>query len=201
MPQRSNDPQGLRRKVLDVAASLFQFQGYNATSMKDLQRAANVSAGAMYHHFPTKKACGLSVIRERVGPAVYATWLLPFVEASSARSGIKNVMKTMADELEQARRVRGGSLNNLTFELSLTDPEYRVEIAKIYSVWERTIAEKLQSDVEQGRLKGMNAETFATLMVATYSGAMAIAKAEQNVRALKACRGELIAALAKFEKQ
>jgi len=47
----------------------------------------------------------------------------------------------------------------------------------------------------------MNAETFATLMVATYSGAMAIAKAEQNVRALKACRGELIAALAKFEKQ
>jgi hypothetical protein len=45
----------------------------------------------------------------------------------------------------------------------------------------------------------MNAERFATFVVAAYSGAMAIAKAEQNVRALIACRDEIMASLAKHE--
>ena len=198
-PQRTNDPEGMRQRVLNVAAWLFQSQGYNATSMKDLQQAAAVSAGAMYHHFPTKKACGLGVIRECVGPAVYATWLLPFAEAPSAKSGINNVMTTIAGELERAQHVHGCPLNNLTLELSLADPEYRVEIANIFAAWELTIAEKLRADIERGQLKGMDVESFATFVVAAYSGAMAIAKAEQNVRALKTCRGELMAALGKFE--
>jgi TetR/AcrR family transcriptional repressor of nem operon len=201
MPHRTNDPKGLRQKVLNAAASLFQSQGYNATSMRDLQQAAEVSAGAMYHHFPTKKACGLGVIRECVGPAVYATWLRPLAEAPCAKSGIEHVLTAIVDELEQAQRVRGCPLNNLTLELALVDPEYRVEIAKIFAMWERTIAEKLQSDIEGRRLKSMDVEAFATFVVATCSGAMALAKAEQNVRALKTCRGELSAALGKFERK
>src|SRR5580698_8341546 len=94
---RTNDPEGMRQKVLDVAASLFQSQGYNATSMKDLLRAAGISAGAMYHHFPTKKACGLDVIRDRVQPAVRATWIDPIAESSSAKAGIETVMTAIAD--------------------------------------------------------------------------------------------------------
>ena len=197
--KRSNDPEGMRQKVLDVAASLFQSQGYNATSMKDLLHAAGVSAGAMYHHFPTKKACGLDVIRERVQASVTATWIDPMVAASSAKSGIKSVMTAIADDLEQAQRVRGCPLNNLTLELALADSEYRAAISAIFDEWQRAIAEKLRSDIAAGRLLKMDTESFATFVVASYSGAMAIAKAEQNVRALIRCRDEIIASLARFE--
>jgi TetR/AcrR family transcriptional regulator, transcriptional repressor for nem operon len=203
MPKRStkrtNDPEGMRQKVLDVAASLFQSQGYNATSMKDLLRAAGVSAGAMYHHFPTKKACGLDVIRERVQPSVMATWIEPIAKSSSAKIGIHNVMTAIAGDLEQAQRVRGCPLNNLTLELALADPEYRAAISPIFGEWQRVIAEKIESDVAAGKLQSMDAESFATFVVAAYSGAMAIAKAEQKVRALIQCRDEITASLARFE--
>jgi TetR/AcrR family transcriptional regulator, transcriptional repressor for nem operon len=197
--KRSNDPEGMRQKVLDVAASLFQSQGYNATSMKDLLRAAGVSAGAMYHHFPTKKACGLDVIRERVQPSVVATWIEPIAKSFSARIGIRDVMTAIAEELEQAQRVRGCPLNNLTLELALADPEYRAAISSIFREWQRVIAEKIKSDIVAGKLQRIDAESFATFVVAAYSGAMAIAKAEQNVRALIQCRDEITASLARFE--
>lgn len=198
-PKRTNDPEGMRQRVLDVAAALFQSQGYNATSMKDLLREAGISAGAMYHHFPTKKACGLDVIRERVLPSVTATWIEPIAKSSSAKSGIHEVMTGIADELEQAQRVRGCPLNNLTLELALADSEYRAAISMIFGEWQRVITEKLKSDIAAGRLQNMDAESFSTFVVAAYSGAMAIAKAEQSVRALRRCRDEILACLARFE--
>jgi TetR/AcrR family transcriptional repressor of nem operon len=198
--KRTNDPEGMRQRVLDVAASLFQSQGYNATSMKDLLHAADISAGAMYHHFPTKKACGLDVIRERVQPAVTATWIDPIAKAASAKAGISSVMTAIADDLEQAQRVRGCPLNNLALELALADADYQAAISTIFYEWQRAIARKLNSDIAADRLaKKMDAESFATFVVASYSGAMAIAKAEQNVRALTRCRDEIIASMARFE--
>jgi hypothetical protein len=43
---RKNDPAGLRARVLDQAATLFQARGYHATAMRDVMDATGVSAGA-----------------------------------------------------------------------------------------------------------------------------------------------------------
>ena len=64
--KRSYDPQLLRRRILDAAAAAFQSGGFHSTSMHDIMRLTALSGGALYHHFPTKKALGLAVIRERV---------------------------------------------------------------------------------------------------------------------------------------
>jgi TetR/AcrR family transcriptional repressor of nem operon len=55
---RSNDPEAMRRRVLDVAAAAFQKRGYHSTSTHDIMREAGVTGGALHHHFPTKKALG-----------------------------------------------------------------------------------------------------------------------------------------------
>src|SRR5258708_3431827 len=80
---RQHDPEGFRTRVLDVAANLFQTHGYQATSIKDVMQATDVSGGALDHHFPTKKQLALAVIRDRVAPAVRQTWIVPVLSASS----------------------------------------------------------------------------------------------------------------------
>ncbi len=194
-PQRTNDPDGTRRKLLDAAASLFQSHGYHATSMHDLMAAAGVSAGALYHHFPTKKAFGVAVIRERVAAAVAETWIAPLADAATAQSGLAAVFRAIASELDAAGSVRGCPLNNLTLELSLADPDFRGEIQKVFADWQSAVAAKLRAERAAGRLKHIDAEKFATFVVSAYSGAMAIAKAEQNSRALKICAQQLSALL------
>src|SRR5262245_29078360 len=89
--KRINNPQAVRARILDVAADLFQRQGYNATSVHDVVRAAGTTGGALHHHFATKKVLGLAVIGERVAPEVEATAILPINTAASAAAGISAV--------------------------------------------------------------------------------------------------------------
>jgi TetR/AcrR family transcriptional repressor of nem operon len=189
--KRINDPEGMRKKVLDVAEGSFQARGYHASSLGDLMAVAGVSGGALHHHFPTKKALALAVIDERVAAAVEETWIAPVSAAASARAGVRAVFEAVAAELEQQGFVRGCPLNNLAHELSLADPEFRAALAGIFSAWRQAIADKVRADQQAGREQGTDPQLFAALAVATYSGAMSMAKTAQDATVLRDCLAAL----------
>ena len=184
-PKRKNDPAGLRARVLETAFSLFQAQGYNATSMQEITAAAGVTGGALHHHFATKKALGLSVIREQVAAAVDETWLEPVRAADNAKAGIVAVFDGLARELDRNGFVRGCPVNNLTLELAFADPEFRTELRALFDNWRETIAAKL------GESGANDPAALSTMVIASYSGAMAIAKVEQSGEPLRLCAREL----------
>ena len=181
----------MRNKVLDVAEAAFQARGYHASSLGDLMAAAGVSGGALHHHFPTKKALALAVIDERVAAAVEATWIAPVRAAASAREGVRAVFEAVAAELEQQGFVRGCPLNNLAHELSLADPDFRTALARIFSAWRQAIADKVMADQQEGREQGTDPRHFAALAIATYSGAMSMAKTAQDAGPLRDCLAAL----------
>lgn len=57
-----------RERLLDAAMTLFARQGYDGTSIADIQRACGLSpgSGALYKHFPSKKALLQEAIRRHV---------------------------------------------------------------------------------------------------------------------------------------
>ncbi|QPC88615.1 TetR family transcriptional regulator [Mesorhizobium sp. NBSH29] len=178
----------MRNKVLDVAEQAFQSQGYHATSLGDLMKAAGVSGGALHHHFPTKKAIGLAVIGERIAQAVRQTWIVPIHEARSAREGVRTVFTTVAAELEAQKFVRGCPLNNLAHELSLADPDFRIAFNIIFGQWQAAIEQAFVADQQAGREPASNvASDFALKAVALYSGAMSMAKTAQDPAPLRIC--------------
>lgn len=185
--RRTNDPEGMRRRVLDVAEDSFQARGYHASSLGDLMAAAGVTGGALHHHFPTKKALALAVIEERVAAAVQETWIDPVLAAPSAREGVRAVFEAVAAELEQQGYVRGCPLNNLAHELSLADDEFREALARIFTHWRGAIADKIRADQLDGGEGGTDPERFAALTVAAYSGAMSMAKTSQDAGVLRKC--------------
>lgn len=189
--RRTNDPEGMRQRVLDAAEEAFQARGYNATSLGDLMKVAGVTGGALHHHFPTKKVLGLAVIEERVAAAVEKTWIRPIEQAASARDGVRATFAAVAAELERQGFVRGCPLNNLAHELSLADPDFREALARIFANWQAAIALKLRGDQNAGvENPNTHPERFAALAVATYSGAMAIAKATQDAGVLLLCASQ-----------
>lgn len=189
---RTNNPQAMRGRVLDAAAELFQARGYHATAMHEIARAAGVTGGAMHHHFATKKALGLAVIDERVADQVYDTWIKPVKAAGTAAEGVVEVCAEIAAGLDAQGSVRGCPLNNLALELALGDPDFQVATAKVFSAWRATLARRFEVE---GRSPGA-AAALATFVVAAYSGAMALAKAEQSSAPLKVCAGALEGLLA-----
>lgn len=51
-----------RKRLLDAALNEFRTRGYAATTVDDLCRAAGVSKGAFFHHFPSKEALTLAAV-------------------------------------------------------------------------------------------------------------------------------------------
>ena len=184
-PKRKNDPAGLRARVLDTAFTLFQSQGYNATGVQEVAAVAGVTGGALHHHFPTKKVLGMAVIRERVATAVEETWVEPVRSARTARDGILEVFGRLAEELDRNGAVRGCPVNNLTLELAFADSDFRSELRSLFDDWRAAIAEKISA------AKPESAANLAAMVVASYSGAMAIAKVEQRGEPLRLCAREL----------
>jgi AcrR family transcriptional regulator len=193
---RANDPEGLRERVLDAAAALFQSHGYAATGIQELFRAAGVTSGAFYHHFESKKQLGLAVVRERVASAVEDTWLAPMRDARSTLDGITAVFTAIARELEGNRAVRGCPANNLTLELAYADPDFRRELKVVFDRWRGVLAAKLADDMARRLVRKRDPDALAAYVVSVYSGAMALAKVEQRAAPLVACLHELTAALA-----
>jgi len=60
-PTKINPDHGdARRRLLDAARDLIRAQGYSGTSIEVLCRAAGVTKGAFFHHFPSKEALGVA---------------------------------------------------------------------------------------------------------------------------------------------
>ena len=182
---RRNDPQGLRSRILDVAAAHFQARGYRATSMQDLVHAISASGGALHHHFPTKKSLALAVFQERVAPAVRAAWIDPVQSSPTFAEGVATAFARIIDGIEQRGTVTGCPLNNLALELALADAALRDAAGAIFAEWQKALTERLETTRGGGALAPPACAQAATFVVAAYSGAMAIAKAEQHARPLR----------------
>jgi AcrR family transcriptional regulator len=193
--RRSNDPEAMRRRVLDVAAAAFQARGYHSTSTHDIMREAGVTGGALHHHFPTKKALGLAVIRDRVGQAVEDTWIEPIRTALTAADGICEVFEQLTASLDARGTVLGCPLNNLALELSLADAEFQQAVQSVFERWQTALAEKLRADRAASALTDAEPEHLAAFIVAACSGAMAMAKAKQSSEPLAICAQQLAAFL------
>jgi TetR/AcrR family transcriptional repressor of nem operon len=188
---RKNDPEGVRSRFLDVAADLFQNQGYCASGMQLIFENAGVTAGAFYHHFESKKDLALAVIEERVAAEVENIWMKPVREARTTIEGVTKAFKGIATQLEERRAVRGCPLNNLTLELAFADADFQSGLAQIFDRWQQEIEAKLKHDMDEGALERTRTAPLAAYIIAVYSGAMALCKVHQSAAPLLQCLAEL----------
>jgi len=67
-PAMTSPDASTRDRLLDAALTLFARQGYSATSVADIQQACGLSpgSGALYKHFPSKKALLQEATRRHV---------------------------------------------------------------------------------------------------------------------------------------
>lgn len=62
---RGGDSTEVRARIVRAAIELIGRQGYRATSMAQIAKAAGISATGLVHHFPAKEELYAAVLRER----------------------------------------------------------------------------------------------------------------------------------------
>ncbi len=85
MARKPADQSVSREDILLAAADVLQRNGYDATTMKDIAAAVNLTAASLYHHFRNKDAlllavleAGLETVLSQIEPVAYSS--LPSAE-------------------------------------------------------------------------------------------------------------------------
>ena len=104
MPKRGDG--ATRARVLDVAGELFGLQGYQATTIAQLEKAAGLSpgSGGLYRHFPSKRALLEASLKRQVdsGPDL-ASFLSVPADPDDVRSQLHAVARAGLRRLRHER--------------------------------------------------------------------------------------------------
>jgi AcrR family transcriptional regulator len=158
-----------RQHILAVATEAFLAHGYAGTSLSDLIRAAGITKGAFYHHFPSKEALAVEVVRARQAEEAAAV-----VQASAGHDRAVDQLRVAvqaAADLKDQDQGQMTSMQRLCAELA-EDPELAPQIAKICDAWIDTAAGLVGRAQLQGDIRAdLDAYRAAEVLVATFLGA------------------------------
>jgi len=165
-----------REKLIDTARTLIHEQGYEATGIAEILRAAELHAGSLYHFFPGKEALLEGVLEwyeESLGPLV----LDPIEKAQP--DPLERVFDLLAWYRQGMVRDgcrKGCPVGNLALELSDTHPEIRPRIDRLLASWAAGIRRWL--DEASDRLPpGMDTAPLSHFVLTVMEGGLLQARA------------------------
>jgi AcrR family transcriptional regulator len=131
-----------RERIVAAAAQLFVRKGYAATSMADLSRSVEMTKGALYHHFESKEAIFLAVVR-----AIRTTWRDTVGRQVVSTPNAIERMELLLDN--QGRFLEKNEsfclvLNGLLMEMEGVNPEFHSILQDVYNELARFIEQVIR---------------------------------------------------------
>jgi len=183
------DPDKTKQAILAAAVKEIHRSGFRSASLRDILQETSLTRGALYHHFPNKKALGLAVLEE-IQAEVERMWLEPLNNASDPLTALQQALLAAGNSLSEEDIIMGCPLNNLAQEMSPMDEDFRAKVAHIYYLWRAGVAGALQRGIDAGTVRpGVGPESAAAFFVGALTGGRGLAKAVQ--------RGEVLALAAR----
>ncbi|MFH8238364.1 TetR/AcrR family transcriptional regulator [Streptomyces sp. G6] len=180
---------GPRERMVFSAAQLIRRDGVQATGMRDVAAHAGAPRGSLQHYFPGGK-------EQLVGEALrwagrYAAKRVDRFLAAMERPTPSGLFAAMVaqwtDEYETAGFAAGCPVAAATVDCAGSSDATREAAADAFATWTRPVADALTG---MG-VPAARSEPLATLMISALEGAVVIARAERDVRALTTVAREL----------
>src|SRR5215472_15039556 len=185
--RRLRDPERTRQRLLQAGFQEVYRSGFQSASIDTILASANVTKGALYHHFESKEALGHAIVDEVVAIFLRNRWLLP-LQRSEDRDPIDALIGIVQAIPAQPRDLKGGCpLVNLAQEMSLLDEEFRKRLEAMFRAWRKAVAMALRSGQSQGTVRrDLVPDEAASFLVAMVEGYEVLAKNAQDAKAWNA---------------
>jgi AcrR family transcriptional regulator len=160
--------QETKARILKTALKLFSEEGYDATGVAEICRAAGVSKGAFYHHFPTKQAVFLKLLEEWV--ASLSAQMLPI---STDSKNVPEALLEMAGMMDQVFADASGRLPVFIefWRQAHHHPEIWEASVAPYRTFRDYFASLIQRGVDEGSFRtGIDPQAVAQVLVSMAAG-------------------------------
>lgn len=181
-----------RQKLLDAAFAEIHRHGFQAASVTQILSDTGLTKGALYHHFPDKKALGLAVVEEIIRPRLAAMMFEPLLGAEHPLAAMQSILSEKAAESDPWVVTLGCPLNNLIQEMSPVDEEFRQHLNRLFQDWVETVKQGLLKGQAAGAVrKTVDAGETAFFIVSALEGCIGMSKNTQSIAAYRSCLKQL----------
>jgi AcrR family transcriptional regulator len=188
----AKQPDLTRQKLLDAAFAEIHRHGFQAASVTQILSDTGLTKGALYHHFPDKKALGLAVVEEIVRPRLAAMMFDPLQGTDRPLATMQSILTEKAAESDPWVVTLGCPLNNLIQEMSPVDEEFRQHLNRLFQDWVEVVKQSLQRGQAAGEVrKTIDAGETAFFIVSALEGCVGMSKNTQSIAAYRGCLMQL----------
>jgi TetR/AcrR family transcriptional repressor of nem operon len=168
MKQRKKQPAQTRQAILDAADAEFSLHGYCATGIGGIVVRAELTKGALFHHFPDKRALAVAWVGERLGAGIEQDWIAP-LEGAATLDALRDVCRLRCKELRADDAT--SALVAVAAETAARDEPLAAVLEGVFSAWRAA----LTGVFERGKVAGwiypaINPEAEAMMFVAAFAG-------------------------------
>jgi TetR/AcrR family fatty acid metabolism transcriptional regulator len=150
------DKELTRERILEAAEKLFAEKGFHETAMDEIVRAANVSKGGVYFHFPSKEELFFALL-DKLADALQREVQREIARRRGAVAKIQGALEVVLRTLTSQRHLaqiilrQGHGLG----------PSFERKRLEIYSRFARLIKENLDEALAEGSIPPINTEITA----------------------------------------
>jgi TetR/AcrR family transcriptional repressor of nem operon len=170
-----------REHLIDVGVGLMHQNGYNATGLTDILKAAGVPKGSFYHHFGSKEDFAAAAL-ERYGmrEREHAAAVLNDTTTPPLRR-LRRYFGDLVKIYGQKGAIPGCMMGRFSLEIAEASPQLRKQISATFDHWQHTIATVIRQAVEEKELPaGTDAESLAGFLLNSWEGALLRSQVERS---------------------
>jgi TetR/AcrR family transcriptional repressor of nem operon len=170
-----------RDHLLDVGVELMHRNGYNATGLSDILKAADVPKGSFYHHFSSKEDFAAAALAQYVArEGEHAASVLNDSRTPPLKR-LKRYFTDLTKTYGQAGEIPGCMMGRFSLEMAAESPQLRKQISVSFAGWQQKIAAVIQEAVERKVLpKDTEPELLAGFLLNSWEGALLRSQAEKS---------------------
>jgi TetR/AcrR family transcriptional regulator, transcriptional repressor for nem operon len=155
--------------------------GYNATGLTDILKAADVPKGSFYHHFSSKEEFAAAAL-ERYGMRERAH--VAAVLNDTTTSPLKRLRRYFSDLVKiygPKGAIPGCMMGRFSLEIAEESPQLRKRISASFDHWQHSIATVIRQGVARKELPaGMDPESLAGFLLNSWEGALLRSQADKS---------------------
>jgi TetR/AcrR family transcriptional repressor of nem operon len=177
-----------RRRIVEMAAPLFNQRGFAGCSMQDILDATGLQKGGLYRHFSSKEELAAEAFRYSLAQAVKIR-----MPAGPSPNAVSRLRAAIEQFVEIPSPVPGGCpILNTAIDADDGNPVLRDLARAGLRRWRSRIARVVREGIAQKQIRAeVQPQTLANTIIATLEGALMISRLEGSKNALHDARASL----------
>jgi AcrR family transcriptional regulator len=185
VPAQLSRPESTKARIIEASRQLFAEKGYQATSVVDIQRLADLHSGSIYHFFPTKQQILIDVLasyRDGIESMLLEpTWR----DVPDPIDRVFRLLAVYRDLLVASDCNYGCPIGSLALELHEPDPRVRELLEANFLRWTDHIRQCLDAASERFVLP-VDTGQLATFILTIMEGAVMQSRTFRSIDAFDA---------------